>query len=157
MSSLVARGIRTFLGQRPPVTFSIRVEDSWSSGKDIVSSVSDLTEDSTSCCRQAPPTSFHKHTELTRIEWTHSDFWCCVKLRNFFDFVSPNKKDSTERGQRPREELDTSLHFVCHTTHQGMPATTTHTQANKRACQCSTCVQSIDDHAPNLGIKNSLK
>jgi hypothetical protein len=37
MSSPAARGIGTFLGQRPPVTFSIRAEDSWSSGEDIVS------------------------------------------------------------------------------------------------------------------------
>jgi hypothetical protein len=36
MSSLAARGIRTFLGHRPPVTLSIRVEDSQSSGKDIL-------------------------------------------------------------------------------------------------------------------------
>jgi hypothetical protein len=37
MSSPAARGIGTFLGQRPPVTFGIRAEDSQSSGKDIVS------------------------------------------------------------------------------------------------------------------------
>jgi hypothetical protein len=38
MSSLAARGIGTFLGQRPPITFSIHAEDSQSSGEDIVSS-----------------------------------------------------------------------------------------------------------------------
>jgi hypothetical protein len=37
MSLLAARGIRTFLGQRPPVTFSIHAEDYRSSGEDIVS------------------------------------------------------------------------------------------------------------------------
>jgi hypothetical protein len=36
MSSSVARGIETFLGHRPPVTFSIRAEDSRSSSKDIL-------------------------------------------------------------------------------------------------------------------------
>jgi hypothetical protein len=37
MSSAAARGTGTFLGQQPPVTFSIRVEDSRSSSEDIVS------------------------------------------------------------------------------------------------------------------------
>jgi hypothetical protein len=37
MSSSAAQGIGTFLGQRPPVTFSIHAEDSQSSGEDIVS------------------------------------------------------------------------------------------------------------------------
>jgi hypothetical protein len=37
MSSPAARGIGTFVGQRPLVTFNIRAEDSWSSGEDIVS------------------------------------------------------------------------------------------------------------------------
>jgi hypothetical protein len=37
MSSSPARGIGTLLGQRPPVTFSIRAEGSRSSGEDIVS------------------------------------------------------------------------------------------------------------------------
>jgi hypothetical protein len=36
MSSPTARGIGTFLGHRPPVTFSIRAEDSRSSGEDIL-------------------------------------------------------------------------------------------------------------------------
>jgi hypothetical protein len=36
MSSPTARGIGTFLGQRPLVTSSIRAEDSWSSGEDIL-------------------------------------------------------------------------------------------------------------------------
>src|SRR5688572_13287016 len=34
-SSPAARGIGTFLGHQPPVTFSIRAEDSRSSGEDI--------------------------------------------------------------------------------------------------------------------------
>jgi hypothetical protein len=37
MSSPAARGVGTFLGHRPPVTFSIRAEDSRSSGEDILS------------------------------------------------------------------------------------------------------------------------
>jgi hypothetical protein len=36
-SPLAARGIGTFLGQQPQVTFSIRAEDSRSSGEDILS------------------------------------------------------------------------------------------------------------------------
>jgi hypothetical protein len=36
MSSPAARGIGTFLGHRPPVTSSIRAEDSRSSGEDIL-------------------------------------------------------------------------------------------------------------------------
>jgi hypothetical protein len=36
MSSPAARGIGTFLGHRPPVTFSIRAEDSQSLGEDIL-------------------------------------------------------------------------------------------------------------------------
>jgi hypothetical protein len=36
MSSPAAWGIGTFLGHRPPVTFSIRAEDSRSSGEDIL-------------------------------------------------------------------------------------------------------------------------
>jgi hypothetical protein len=36
MSSPAARGIRTFLDHRPPVTFSIRAEDSRSSDEDIL-------------------------------------------------------------------------------------------------------------------------
>jgi hypothetical protein len=37
MSSPAARGVGMFLGHRPPVTFSIRAEDSRSSGEDILS------------------------------------------------------------------------------------------------------------------------
>jgi hypothetical protein len=37
MSSPAARGIGTFLGQQPPITLSIRAEDSRSSGEDILS------------------------------------------------------------------------------------------------------------------------
>jgi hypothetical protein len=36
MFSSAARGIETFLGQRPPVTSSIRTEDYRSSGEDIL-------------------------------------------------------------------------------------------------------------------------
>jgi hypothetical protein len=36
MSSPSAQGIGRFFGHRPPVTSSIRAEDSWSSGEDIL-------------------------------------------------------------------------------------------------------------------------